>query len=83
MEVLIEILGWVGSVEILVAYGLNSYQRIRSDSMVFYLLNLTGGILLIIYTIHKDAFANTFVNLVWVLIAAIAMVRLFKASRKK
>jgi hypothetical protein len=81
MKLLIEILGWVGSIEILLAYGLNSYQRIRSDSMIFYLLNLTGGIFLIIYTIDKEAFANTFVNFVWVLIAAIAMIRLFKSSR--
>ena len=83
MELFIEVLGWVGSVIILIAYGLNSYQRIKSDSLSFYLLNLTGGIFLIIYTISKEAFANTFINVVWVLIAAIAMIRLFKSSANK
>lgn len=78
MELVVEILGWVGSVEILLAYGLNSYQRIKSDSLVFYSLNFTGGIFLIIYSIHKEAFANTFINGAWVLIAVIAMIKLLK-----
>jgi hypothetical protein len=76
MNLLVEILGWVGSVEILLAYGLNSYQKIRSDSWGFYLLNLTGGLLLIVYTIYKEAWANMFVNLVWVVIALAAIIKL-------
>ena len=78
MNLLIEILGWIGSIEILIAYGLNSYQKLRSDSKTFYLLNLTGGILLIIYSIYKEAFPNAFINVVWVIIAVIAIVRLPK-----
>lgn len=81
-ELLVEIIGWVGSTEILLAYGLNSYQKIKSDSLIFSLLNLTGGLLLILYTVYKEAFANTFVNLVWVLIALIALGKYFRQKRK-
>lgn len=81
MELLIEIIGWVGSIEVLLAYGLNSYQRLRSDSMVFYILNLTGGLALIFYTVYKAAYASAFINVVWVVIAAIAIVRV--VMRKK
>jgi hypothetical protein len=77
MNLLIEVIGWIGSVAVLIAYGLNSYQKIKSDSPLFYFLNLTGGILLIIYTVYKGAFASAFVNVVWVLIAGIAIVNLF------
>jgi hypothetical protein len=73
----IEVIGWVGSVEILIAYGLNSYQKIRSDSMLFYMLNLTGGLLLIVYTVYKEAYPNAFVNVVWVVVALIAIARVF------
>ena len=84
LDLLVEIIGWIGSIEILLAYGLNSYQKIRSDSLAFSLLNLTGGLFLMIYTIYKDAFANTFVNLVWVVIALIALTRFFhRRSAKK
>lgn len=75
MNLLIEIVGWIGSIEVLLAYGLNSYQRLRSDSMVFYLLNLTGGLALIVYTVYKAAYASAFINVVWVLIALIAIGR--------
>ena len=81
MDLFIEILGWIGSVEILLAYGLNSYQKLRSDSMTFYLLNLTGGLSLIVYAIHKDALANAFINIVWVVIAAIAIGRVMLRTK--
>jgi hypothetical protein len=75
MELIIEVLGWVGSVMILAAYGLNSYQKIQSDSWAFLLLNGMGGLFLIVYTVHKEAYANTFINIAWVVIAIPALLR--------
>jgi hypothetical protein len=75
MILLIEILGWIGSIMILAAYGLNSYQKIQSDSWTFLLLNSIGGIFLIVYTVHKEAYANTFINIAWVVIAVPALLR--------
>ncbi|NOS57438.1 MAG: hypothetical protein HOP37_14450, partial [Cyclobacteriaceae bacterium] len=48
MEIVISTLGWIGSLLVIGAYGLNSYQKIKSDSLIFQLMNLAGGILLII-----------------------------------
>ncbi|MDZ4714748.1 MAG: hypothetical protein SH819_04695 [Cytophagales bacterium] len=76
MEILIDVLGWSGSVMVILAYGLNSYQRLTSGSLGFVLLNLFGGIFLIIYSYYYSAFANTFINVVWVLIAIPALIRL-------
>ncbi len=76
---MIDILGWVGSAAVIAAYGLNSYQKIRSDSLVFQLLNLCGGAFLIIYTIYYNAFASAAINMVWAVIALTALGRmLFK-----
>jgi hypothetical protein len=76
MNALIEILGWLGSFMVLAAYGLNSYQKLKSDSWSFLMLNLVGGIFLIIYTLAKGAYANTFINVAWVVIAIPAMIKL-------
>jgi hypothetical protein len=76
LEILIEILGWTGSVLVIAAYGLNSYQKIKSDSIFFQLMNLSGGAFLIIYTLYKGAFASTVINVVWVVIALSAIVAL-------
>ena len=78
---LIDIIGWIGSIEVIAAYGLNSYQKIKSDSLVFQLLNLTGGIFLIINTLYYSAYPSTFINVVWVIIASVAIVQIFR--RKK
>ena len=75
MHVIIDTIGWMGSVLVLAAYGLNSYQKIKSDSLLFLLLNLFGGIFLIIYSTYKSAYANTFINVVWVIIAIPALIK--------
>lgn len=78
MEMLIDILGWVGSVEVILAYGLNISNRLKSNSLTYILLNLTGGIFLIIYSFYYSAFANTFINVVWVVVAVGAIVQYFR-----
>lgn len=86
VDLLVEIMGWIGSISILTAYTLNSYQKIRSDSPVFLLLNLIGGLILIAYTFYKDALANTFLNVVWVIVAVVALAKLYyrrTAKREK
>lgn len=78
MEVLIEILGWVGSMEVVAAYALNSYQKIKSDSLIFQLLNLSGAIFLIINSVYKQAYPFTFINSVWSMIAIVAIIGIIR-----
>lgn len=79
-EWLIDILGWVGSVEVVVAYALVSYQKIEAKSFTYQILNLTGGFFLIILTYYYEAYPSTFINVVWLLIAFFAI---FNMLRKK
>jgi hypothetical protein len=81
LSLFIDILGWIGSVCVIGAYGLNSYQKIKSDSLFFYSLNIVGGVFLIIYSMQKEAYANTFINVVWVIIAVPAIVRALIRSK--
>lgn len=82
MDLFIDILGWLGSICVLAAYGLNSYQKLKSDSIPFYALNIIGGILLIIYSIQKQAYPNVFINVVWVIIAVPAILRVLVGRRR-
>ncbi len=74
MNLIIDILGWIGSIEVIAAYALNSYQKIKSDSLAFQLLNLTGALFLIMNSIYKEAYPFTFINTVWSIIAIVAIV---------
>lgn len=79
-KLLFDIIGWIGSFAVVLAYALNSYQKIKSDSYLFLFLNIIGGLCLIAYTAYYSAFANTFLNIVWVIIAIPALIKL---SQKK
>lgn len=81
MELLMDIIGWSGAASVIIAYGLTSYGKIKSDSYPFQILNLVGGILLIIYAYHKNAEANIFINGVWVVIAISALYKLMRNSK--
>lgn len=77
-QLIIDIIGWIGSFEVILAYGLNSYQKIKSDSLAYQLLNLTGGIFLIINTVYYGAYPSTAINAVWMVIATIAIVGMIR-----
>lgn len=81
MKLLIDIIGWIGSIEVILAYGLNSYQKLNSDSLTFQVLNVTGAFFLIINTIYYGAFPSAFINVVWVLIALPAIYRIVKGKK--
>jgi hypothetical protein len=83
MKLIVDIIGWIGSIEVIAAYGLNSYQKIKSDSLLFQFLNLTGGIFLIINTIYYSAYPSAFINVVWVIIASIAIAQLVRKRNKR
>lgn len=72
-KIVIEILGWVGSTEVILAYALVSSQKIESDNFWYQFLNLTGAILLIINTIYNESYPSMFINVVWVVIAIVAL----------
>lgn len=79
MNILIEIIGWIGSFLIVGAFGLNSLNKIASTAISYQLANLFGGICFIIHTLHHHAYPSVFVNTVWVFIAVIAILKAKKS----
>ncbi|HCM78107.1 MAG TPA: hypothetical protein DIS90_17110 [Cytophagales bacterium] len=78
MKLFIDVIGWIGSIEVILAYGLNSYQKINSNSLLFQILNLTGAGFLIANTVYYGAFPSAFINVIWVLIAIPAIYQILK-----
>lgn len=72
---LIEIIGWIGSVMVVLAYALNMYKKMASDSIAYYLLNIVGSCCLIVNTIYHHAIPSAIVNVIWVFIAVFALAR--------
>lgn len=72
-----ETLGWAGAVMLLAAFALTSYGIWAGTSMEYQLLNLVGSVLLAIYTYLKRAYPNTVLNVIWVVISMVAILRIF------
>lgn len=69
MKLLIDILGWIGSLSVLLAYALSHYNKITNKSFLYFFLNAIGSFFLIINTYYYFAYPSTFLNLIWMLIA--------------
>jgi hypothetical protein len=72
---ILEILGWIGGIVLIIAYCLNSYGLLLSASVTYQGLNLFGSLTLAYYTYQKKAYPNVMLNVIWALIAMIAIFR--------
>jgi phosphoglycerol transferase MdoB-like AlkP superfamily enzyme len=78
-SIYIDIFGWIGSAAVITAYALISLDKLGSRSRAYQGLNLAGSLGLIVNTAYYRAYPSTFVNVVWLLIAAVALVRIVRA----
>ena len=74
-KLLIDVLGWTGSVLYLLAYTLVSMKKAEGDSLLYQGLNIIAGVLLVIYTLSLGAYATTGLNAVWVAIGLLTLGR--------
>jgi hypothetical protein len=73
MEVLLNVLGWIGAFLLLLAYALVSFKKLEADSQIYQWLNITASVLLLINTIYYGAYPSSFVNAAWTVIAFFAI----------
>jgi len=64
----IDILGWCGSIFLIIAYYQNSRNKINAQSAIYQFLNVIGSLLLIINTLYYGAYPSSVVNIIWVFI---------------
>jgi hypothetical protein len=74
-ELLINILGWTGSIIYLLAYALVSMKKTEGDSVLYQGMNIIAGVLLVVYTLSLGAYATTGLNAVWVAIGLFTLGR--------
>jgi len=71
IELLINILGWLGSALLIIAYYRNSKNLLSAQSQMYQGLNIVGSIFLIINTVYYGAYPSSAVNIIWVVIGII------------
>ena len=71
----IDVAGWIGMALLIGAYALVTTGRILGPSLTFQLMNLLGGALLMINSGWYGAWPSAALNLVWVVIGSVGLVR--------
>jgi hypothetical protein len=77
-QLAVEAAGWAGALLILVAYVLVTVGRLTGQSLAFQWMNLLGAAGFIINGWWHHALPSATLNVVWMLIAAVALCRLWK-----
>ncbi len=72
-----EACGWYGMFALITAYFLVSFGVIDGEGMAFQLMNLTGGVGLLIVAASKGVVQSVILNFFWAVIGAAAIIRLF------
>ncbi len=75
VNLLVDLLGWIGAAALLVAYALVSRGRFVGHSVPYQVLNVVGSLGLIVNTAYYRAYPSTFVNVVWIAIAGYTLAR--------
>lgn len=78
VEIAVEIAGWAGAALILLAYLLVTAGKLTGQSPAFQWMNLLGAAGFIVNGWWHRAIPSASLNVIWMLIAAVALWRLWK-----
>ena len=82
LDVIMEVVGWIGAVLILAGYGLLSAGKLDAKSPAYQWLNVVGAIGFILNSGWNGAWPSAALNVIWVGIGVVALWRILgrKAS---
>jgi hypothetical protein len=72
-----EIIGWCGTAVIILAYALVSFGILSPQAVLYQVMNGAGALGVVHISLKKKAYQPGVLNIVWALIAAVAIIRLF------
>jgi hypothetical protein len=70
-----EIIGWIGVLLILTAFTLTTFSIIDAKDIAYGILNFIGALGIITSSYAKKDFQPVILNLVWLLVATIGVIR--------
>jgi hypothetical protein len=73
MRILIEVLGWIGSILIVGSYALNITGRLAANNKIYVVANIIGGVFFVVNTYYHQAYPSMLVNVIWVIIAIVML----------
>jgi len=75
-KIIEEVIGWYGTVAIVGAYALLSFNVISVDNMTYQLLNATGALGIVVISLKKKAYQPGVLNIIWTTIAIVSIIKM-------
>lgn len=72
----VEVAGWYGTIVIVGAYALTSFGILKTSDLLYELLNLTGALGIVVESLSKKDYQPGVLNIIWTLIALIAILKI-------
>ena len=82
VEIAVEVVGWAGAVLILLAYLLLSAGKLTGQSIVYQAMNVVGAAGFTVNGWWHGAIPSAALNIIWMLIGAIALWRILDRGKK-
>ena len=76
-----DVIGWIGSIMVVLAYFLFSTKRIK-PGLIYQLLNFLAATLMAIGLFPRNAWFSFAVQIVWALVAIFAIIKMKKNLKK-
>ena len=76
-----DILGWIGMVLVLIAYGLLSANKITNGKL-YQILNILASIFMAIGLLPKNAWFSFALQIAWAIIGVVAIIKIIKKEKE-
>lgn len=76
-----DIMGWIGMILVLMAYGMLSLGKIN-NGILYQILNLLAGICMAIGLFPKNAWFSFTLQIFWAIIAVVSIINIYRNKRK-
>ena len=76
-----DVLGWIGMVLVLIAYGLLSANKITNGKL-YQILNILASIFMAIGLLPKNAWFSFALQVAWAIIGVVAIIKIIKNEKE-
>ena len=82
LDILMEVVGWIGAILILAGYGLLTAGKVTAKSVSYQAMNVVGAIGFIANSSWNGAWPSAILNVIWVGIGVVALIRISSRARR-
>jgi hypothetical protein len=83
MSQTMDFIGWTGVAVYVLAYGFLSAGLLKPDRSLYHVLNAVGALSLVVYSNAVHDMPNVIVNVIWLGIAAVSIIRIIVIRRRR